>query len=134
MTAIGPSPSDLARDRGLDPRDPAPEDAGRWNPVCPVGLLTPGRGVAALVAGTQVAVFLLPDGEVMAIDDRDPCSGVDVLSRGLIGDVAGEPTVASPIYKQRFELRTGRCLDDDAVSVQTWVVRVRDALVEVAGP
>jgi nitrite reductase (NADH) small subunit len=134
MTAVGPTRSELALDGGLDARDPAHADAGRWSTVCPVGLLTPGRGVAALVDGTQVAVFLLPSGEVLAIDDRDPCSGVDVLSRGLIGDVAGEPTVASPIYKQRFGLRTGRCLDDEAVSVQTWVVQVRDGQVEVAGP
>jgi nitrite reductase (NADH) small subunit len=96
--------------------------------------LTPGRGVAALVDGEQVAVFLLATGEVVAVDDRDPFTGVAVLSRGLVGDAGGEPTVASPIYKQRFELRTGRCLDDDSVSIQTWVVRVRDGQVEVAGP
>jgi NAD(P)H-dependent nitrite reductase small subunit len=134
MTAVGPTPSDLALDRAPGAPDPAQEDGGRWRAVCPVGRLTPGRGVAALVDGDQVAVFLLASGEVLAIDDRDPCSGVDVLSRGLVGDVAGEPTVASPLYKQRFELRTGRCLDDDSVFVQTWVVRVRDGQVEVEGP
>jgi nitrite reductase (NADH) small subunit len=134
MTAVGPTPSDLAQHRGPAAADPAHDAGGRWSAVCPVGRLTPGRGVAALVGGEQVAVFLLASGEVLAVDDRDPFSGVAVLSRGLVGDAGGEPTVASPIYKQRFELRTGRCLDDDSVSAQTWAVRVRDGQVEVAGP
>lgn len=134
MTTAGPTPPDLALDRGPGAPDPAQEGGGHWSAVCPVGRLTPGRGVAALVGGEQVAVFLLAGGEVRAVDDRDPFSGVDVLSRGLVGDAGGVPTVASPIYKQRFELRTGRCLDDDSVCIQTWVVRVRDGEVEVAGP
>lgn len=134
MTPAGPTPSDLALDRGPGAPDPTHDDGGRWSAVCPTRRLTPGRGVAALVDGEQVAVFLLATGEVVAVDDRDPFTGVAVLSRGLVGDAGGEPTVASPIYKQRFELRTGRCLDDDSVSIQTWVVRVRDGQVEVAGP
>jgi nitrite reductase (NADH) small subunit len=55
-----------------------------------------------------------------------------VLSRGLIGDVDGAPTVASPLYKQRFDLRTGRCLEDSTVDVRTWPVRVHEGRVEVA--
>jgi nitrite reductase (NADH) small subunit len=90
--------------------------------------------VAARVAGEQVAVFLLEDGTVLAVDDVDPFSGASVLSRGLVGDVDGRPTVASPVYKQRFDLRTGRCLDDDAASVGTWHARIHDQRVEVAVP
>jgi nitrite reductase (NADH) small subunit len=105
-----------------------------WLRVCPVERLTPGRGAAALVGGTQVAIFRLGSGEVFAIDDRDPFSGADVLSRGLVGDADGEPTVASPVYKQRFALRSGRCLDDPAVGVRTWTARTRDGHVEVAAP
>ncbi|MGH9273543.1 MAG: nitrite reductase small subunit NirD [Acidimicrobiales bacterium] len=106
----------------------------RWRVVCPLERLTPARGVAARVAGTQVAVFLLPSGELLAIDDLDPFSGASVLSRGLVGDVSGEPTVASPVYKQRFLLRTGRCIEDPSVSVVTWPVRIRGGRVEVAVP
>jgi nitrite reductase (NADH) small subunit len=90
--------------------------------------------VAARVAGDQVAVFVLDDGSVLAVDDVDPFSGASVLSRGLVGDVDGQPTVASPVYKQRFDLRTGRCLDDAAVSIRTWHARVRDQRIEVAVP
>ena len=39
--------------------------------------------------------------------------------------------VASPIYKQSFDLRTGRCLDDPSVSVRTFPVRVSDGRVLV---
>lgn len=122
-------------DLGLDAVAAAPGSAPvarqGWHAVCPADRLTPGRGVAALVAGEQVAIFLLPSGEVLAVDDHDPFSGAAVLSRGLVGDAGGEPTVASPVYKQRFSLRTGACLDDGTVALRAWPVRVRDGLVEV---
>jgi nitrite reductase (NADH) small subunit len=94
--------------------------------------LTADRGAAAVVGEERVAIFVLADGSAFAIDDRDPFTGSYVLSRGLIGDADGVPTVASPIYKQRFDLRTGSCLDDDAVSVRTWPVRIQDGWIEVA--
>ena len=34
----------------------------------------------------------------------------------------GEPVVASPLYKQPFSLRTGRCLEDSGVQVKTYPV------------
>jgi nitrite reductase (NADH) small subunit len=102
-----------------------------WEPICRADRLTPDRGVAALVDGRPVAVFHLSTGELYAIDDVDPFSGAGVLSRGLVGDAAGVPTVASPLYKQRFDLRTGQCLDDDAVSVATHAARLVDGTCEV---
>ena len=87
-------------------------------PVCPQTRLSVNRGAAALVQGTAVALFLLEDGSLHAIDNIDPCSGASVMSRGIVGDVAGEPTVASPMYKQRFSLRSGRCLDDGGLAVR----------------
>jgi NAD(P)H-dependent nitrite reductase small subunit len=98
--------------------------------VCAVDDLTPGRGVAALVGGRAVAVFRLADGAVHALDNRDPCSGASVLSRGIVGDVDGTPVVASPMYKQRFELTTGRCLDAEA-SVTVHAVSCADGRVRV---
>ena len=109
-------------------------DVVTWVPVCPVTRLTPDRGVAALVGAEQVAVFLLATGELYAIGNHDPFSGASVLSRGLVGDADGVPTVASPVYKQRFDLRTGRCLDDDAVQLVTWPVRTEAGIVEVGVP
>lgn len=104
-----------------------------WTRVCALEDLTPDRGVAALVDGRQVAVFRLsPDDEVVAIDNRDPFSGASVLSRGIVGSRREVVTVASPVYKQRFDLRTGRCLDDDAVAVPVRGVRVVDGWIELS--
>jgi len=70
-------------------------------------------------------------GRVYAIDNFDPFSRAYVLSRGIVGDKEGAPKIASPIYKQSFDLRTGVCLDDPSVSIAVWEVRVRDGRVEV---
>ncbi|MCX5412708.1 nitrite reductase small subunit NirD [Streptomyces sp. NBC_00059] len=99
-------------------------DGDGWLTVCDRSLLTPGRGVAALLPdGRQVALFVDRAGRAYAIDNRDPFTGAYVLSRGLIGSVAGRPFVASPLLKQRFDLETGACLDDDEVTVPVFAVR-----------
>jgi nitrite reductase (NADH) small subunit len=109
-----------------------------WVAVCRLEQLQPERGVAALVAGRQVALVRTADGELFAVDNRDPFSGVAVLSRGIVGtrgDDAGRPTLTSPLYKQVFDLRTGRCYDDDSVCLPVHAVRVDDGLVSVSlGP
>lgn len=105
--------------------------ATSWYPVCEFDRMIPERGVAALVAGEAVAVFRTHDGELFAIGNTDPFSGASVLSRGIVGDRGGTPTVASPIYKQVFDLRTGECFDDPEVSVAVYPVRRRDGTVEV---
>ncbi|MEC4014746.1 nitrite reductase small subunit NirD [Streptomyces sp. H27-D2] len=95
-----------------------------WVAVCELADLTPGRGVAALLPdGHQVAVFLDRDGRSYAVGNRDPFSGAYVLSRGLLGSAAGRPFVASPLLKQRFDLATGGCLDDETASVPAYVTR-----------
>jgi len=102
-----------------------------WVDVCPLEAIVPERGVAALVDGAQVAVFRLRSDELLAIANCDPFSGAHVLSRGLVGSVGDRVTLASPIYKQRFDLRTGSCLDDDAVSVAVYEARIADGLVQL---
>ncbi|MBD0708070.1 MULTISPECIES: nitrite reductase small subunit NirD [unclassified Streptomyces] len=97
---------------------------GSWLPVCETALLTPGRGVAALLPdGRQAAVFRDRSGRAYAIDNRDPFTGAQVLSRGLVGSADGRPFVASPLLKQRFDLETGRCLDEEGVTVAVYPVR-----------
>ncbi|WP_410590741.1 nitrite reductase small subunit NirD [Amycolatopsis sp. lyj-23] len=103
-----------------------------WTAVCPVGAVPESAGVAALLdGGVQVAVFRLPGDRLFALSNWDPCSGAAVLSRGIVGDADGVPVVASPVYKERFVLETGRCLDADGVSVPVYEVRVREGVVEV---
>jgi nitrite reductase (NADH) small subunit len=114
---------------------PANERDAVWQAVCPLEDIVPNTGVCALVGGEQVAIVRVrgADGEgVYAISNFDPFSKAFVLARGIVGDKGGVPKIASPIYKQTFDLRTGVCLDDPNVSVPVWRARVRDGRVEVA--
>lgn len=105
-----------------------------WVPVCRVSELLPERGVAALVNGEQVALFKTYDGQVYALGNFDPFSGAYVLSRGIVGSKGDIPTVASPMYKQVFDLRTGACLDTqgkEPASLHVWPAAVSDGDVLV---
>ncbi len=102
-----------------------------WETVCRYDRLQPERGVAALLGEHQVALFRTHDGTVHAVGNVDPFSGAAVLSRGIVGDRAGVPTVASPVYKQVFSLLDGRCLDDPAAAVPCYPVRVVEDWVQV---
>ena len=107
----------------------------QWVDACHVSRLVPGRGVAVLLpAAAQAALFLLPNGMLYAVDNVDPYARAAVISRGLTGDRAGEPTVASPLLKQVFSLRTGAALDDGAVTLPTYAVRVVSGIVRVGLP
>ncbi len=118
-----------------------------WVDVCPVDRIIPNRGVAAKVGPYQVAVFrvavpplggplgpLGDDEELLALSNYDPFSKAYVLSRGIVGSRGDRLKVASPVYKQSFDLRTGECLDDPDVSVATFPVRLVDGRVQVALP
>jgi nitrite reductase (NADH) small subunit len=106
-------------------------DEADWREVCRFDAVLPERGVAALVAGIQIAVFRTFDGDVYALDNRDPFSGSYVLSRGIVGSRGDIPTVASPMFKQVFDLRTGSCLDDEAIEVAHYETRVCSGRIEV---
>ncbi|WP_460808114.1 nitrite reductase small subunit NirD [Micromonospora zhanjiangensis] len=104
----------------------------RWVTVCRLADLLPERGAAALLDGTQVAVFRLHDDGVRAIGNHDPLSGAYVLSRGIVGTRGDRAVVASPMHKQAYDLDTGHCLDVPDVAVPVYPARVRGGLVEVA--
>lgn len=107
--------------------------APAWVGVCALDWLIDGRGVCALVGGRQVAVFRVDD-EVFALSNFDPFSRANVLSRGIVGTRGDHLKVASPVYKQSFDLRTGVCLDDPGVAVPTFSARVVAGQVQVASP
>ena len=111
------------------------EPALQWVAVCTLDDIVPDTAVCALVAGRQVAIARVGAGdEIYAVGNFDPFSKAFVLARGIVGDKGGVPKIASPIYKQSFDLRTGRCFDDPAVTVPTYPARVRAGRVEVAVP
>ncbi|MCB7134969.1 nitrite reductase small subunit NirD [Cellulosimicrobium marinum] len=137
-----PVPADLSAASGSPGRPGADDAEGTvvWERVCLLRDLAVERGAAALVGGAQVALFRLPDDTVRAVQQRDPYSGANVMSRGIVGTRAGVPTVAGPMYKQVFDLATGRCLEAAgyvpvqglAPDLATWPVEVRDGVVHVA--
>lgn len=104
----------------------------KWVDICGIDDLVANSGVCALVEKIQVAIFYMPeDNAIYAINNYDPFSLINILSRGLTGDIQGEPMVSSPIYKQQFSLKTGICLQDETVSVEAYGVRITGSRVEV---
>lgn len=104
--------------------------------VCRVDDLEVERGRAALIGDEQVALFLLGDGSVHAVANFDPYSGANVISRGIVGSRGDAPTVASPLHKQIFDLRTGACLDTlgkPEARLRVWTVRIVEGFVHL-GP
>lgn len=115
-------------------------------PICAVSALSPERGAAAMLPdSTQIAVFLLDDGSVHAVQQHDPYSRANILSRGLVGThlIAGEgegpgrlvPTLSSPMYKQSWDLDTGAVLDaggGETLPIAVHEVEVRDGQVLVS--
>ena len=103
-----------------------------WMHVCSLRDLEVERGRAALVDDTQVALFLLPDGGLHALDNHDPYSDAQVSSRGIVGSRAGRATIASPMYKQVFDLRSGMCVETrgkEPLRLRVWPVRDHDGEV-----
>ena len=105
----------------------------QWIDICAVTDLQADSGVCALVEGKQVAIFYMPkDNAVYAIDNYDPFGKVHVLSRGLVGDIKGEPMVSSPLYKQHFSLKTGICFEDETVINDIYAIRIESDRVEIS--
>lgn len=112
--------------------------------ICALDDLDPERGVGALLGDTQVAVFRLADGTVRAVQQRDPYSGANVMSRGLVGThrVTGDDgaerdvnTVTTPMLKQVWDVDTGEVLDaggKDLRPLTVFAAQVRDGRVLVA--
>jgi len=78
-----------------------------------------------------VALFYLPNESptIYAIGNWDPIGKANVLSRGIVGDINGQLVVSSPLYKQHFDLITGRCIEHSDVKVPVYVVELVDDYV-----
>ena len=116
-----------------DPARGLQVDEDREIDVCAFDDLIPDRGACALIGGAPVALFrCAPDDELYAVGNIDPYSGASVLSRGIVGSIGDRPVIASPIFKNRFDLRTGESLDDTSVRIPVHAVRVHEGRVLVA--
>lgn len=119
-----------------------------WQKICTKADLVAFSGVAAwfeTASGpAQVAIFYLPVDpnatmlpgratELYALDHFDPFSKVNVIARGIVGDIKGAAVVASPIYKQHFRLTDGQCLEDENVALRTWPIAFKGDAVWIEG-
>ena len=114
--------------------EPTAAAPSTWIDVCSLDDIMPNSGEAALVGGRQVALVRVRSGdtdEIYALSNYDPFSEAFVIARGIVGDRGGRPKIASPIFKQNFDLRTGVCLDDETVTLPTYPARLRGGRVEV---
>ena len=101
-----------------------------WQAVCSLDEIPPQAGIGARLGEMQIALFRLND-KVYALDNQEPGSQANVLSRGLLGDASGEPMVISPLYKQRIRLRDGRLCENGEQVVRAWPVKIEDGKVWV---
>ncbi len=99
--------------------------------VCRFDQVPREGGVAVLVAGRAVAIFRTWNGNIHATCNYDPWSGASVLSRGIVGTRGERDVVSSPMHKQAFDLRTGVCLEDESVVLETFDCQVVDGVVWV---
>jgi nitrite reductase (NADH) small subunit len=113
----------------------------QWQPICKRSDLVAHSGVCALVGDTSsaksskaIALFFIPDGspQLYAIDNWDPQANAGVISRGLIADVDGELTVASPLYKHHYRLKDGVCIEDESVKLESYQVALDGDTVCIA--
>ena len=105
-----------------------------WITVCQQSDLVANSGVCALINEQQIAIFKVKDGEqeqLFAISNWDPIGEANVLYRGLLCSVGETIVVASPLYKQRYCLSSGTCLDSDEVKVQVYPVRLENQTVQL---
>lgn len=104
-----------------------------WHSICRDEDLPHYLGTRALIDDEQIAVFKIAS-QFYAISAVDPFTKTAVLSRGIVGDIKGRTVVASPLYKQHFDLSSGQCLEDDSVCLKTYPIRCVDGWIEIANP
>lgn len=101
-----------------------------WQAICALDAIPAEAGIGARLGERQIALFRFGE-QVYALDNLEPGSDANVLSRGILGDAAGEPIVISPLYKQRIRLRDGRSCEGGEPAVRAWPVKVENGTVWV---
>ena len=105
---------------------------GTWIRICSLDELEPLWGEAALIGDEQLAILLLPNGGLYAVDNRDPATGSFVMSRGIVGSRGDRFTIASPLHKQVYDLVTGQGLSHPELCLPVHRARVLHSAVEIS--
>ena len=104
-----------------------------WVDVCDASVLTDDTGLCAKLDDEQVAIFKLAGSErLFAVSNFDPFGKANVLSRGIVGSIGEKLVVASPLYKQHFDLQTGECLEDADVFLKIYSARIADNKIQLS--
>ncbi len=106
-----------------------------WVPVTRADLVPPDGGITVQVGDAQLAVFnVASKDEWYATQNACPHRRDMVLSRGLVGDEAGEAKVACPLHKMRYSLRSGACLSGSGSGLEVFEVKVEAGEVLILLP
>jgi nitrite reductase (NADH) small subunit len=107
-----------------------------WFDICGIDDILHNMGRCALFNEQQVAIFRVEDKDgqeqFYAVNNYCPFSESNTISRGLTGSIGEKLVVASPIYKQHFDLSTGICIEDESVNLKTYPVRLNGNTVQLA--
>jgi nitrite reductase (NADH) small subunit len=96
-----------------------------WIKVCSVTDVPENGGTCVKVEDKQIAIFnFTRTGKWYATDNMCPHKQQMILSRGMIGDMAGEPKVACPFHKKTFSLETGKCLSGEDYCIENYAIKV----------
>ncbi|MCU5774877.1 nitrite reductase large subunit NirB [Erwiniaceae bacterium BAC15a-03b] len=102
-----------------------------WSALCQLQDIPVQAGIGARLGSLRIALFRFGE-QVFALDDIEPGTQASVISRGILGDSGGEAMVISPLYKQRFRLRDGQSIDNPALQLRCWPVKLENGVVLVA--
>ncbi|WP_371877011.1 nitrite reductase small subunit NirD [Microbulbifer sp. 2205BS26-8] len=107
-----------------------------WQPICQRSDLIRDSGVCALwenmstykerkactLSKKSIALFFLPGQaqQLYAIDNWDPIAQAGIIARGILAEVEGELTIASPLFKHHFRLADGLCVENSSIQLATY--------------
>lgn len=105
----------------------------QWMEIGPISEFPIDGGVCMKVGVKQIAIFNFSStGKWYATDNMCPHKMQMVLSRGIIGDLNGEPKIACAFHKKQFSLESGKCLDDgNCKSIATYPIKIEGSKVYV---
>jgi nitrite reductase (NADH) small subunit len=105
-----------------------------WTTACALDELEPLWGETVLLDGRQIALIKVSDDELYAVSNRDPHTGAYVMARGIVGSRGDALTLASPLHKEVYDLRTGAGLSHPQFKIETYPSRVVGRMIEVELP
>lgn len=122
MTAI----KDISTETNAVASEQVHVESDSWQYICDVNDLVINSGVCALVEEKQVAIFTVKmngSTTLYALSNFDPIGKANVMYRGLVGSLGGEPVVASPLYKEHYSLKTGVCKEQPDIHLTPFAIK-----------